>query len=101
MKQFLYQLTPMRSDMLEYGLTDRENEITESHFAYLSDLKDKGVVKLAGRTTHTDASSFGVVIFEAEDEEAARLIMANDPAVKDGVLAAQLFPFNIALMGEA
>ena len=97
MEQFLYQLTPLRPDMLSEGLTDRENEVIESHFAYLSDLKDKGVVKLAGRTINTDASGFGVTIFEAEDEEAARLIMANDPAVKENVLAAKLFPFRIAL----
>ncbi len=38
------------------------------------------MVKLAGRTTNTDASSFGVVILEVNDEEAAREVMANDPA---------------------
>jgi uncharacterized protein YciI len=100
MEQFLYKLTPIRADMLVEGLTDRENAIVDSHFAYLSDLKEKGVVKLAGRTTNTDASGFGVVIFEAEDQEAARLIMANDPAVKENVLAAKIFPFRIALMGD-
>ena len=100
MEQFLYKLLPTRADMLLDGLTDRENEVTENHFAYLSDLKEKGVLKLAGRTTNTDASSFGVVIFEAKNEEAARLVMANDPAVSEGVLAAQLFPFRIALMGN-
>jgi len=100
MEQFLYRLTPTRPDMLRAGLTDGENAVIATHFAYLSDLKDKGVVKLAGRTTNTDASSFGVMIFEAENEEAARLIMANDPAVKGNVLAAELFPFRIALMGN-
>jgi len=99
-EQFIYTLIPTRSDMLSEGLTDRENEVIETHFAYLSDLKDKGVVKLAGRTTNTDASSFGVMVFEAADEEAARQIMAQDPAVKEKVLAAKLFPFRIALMGS-
>jgi len=80
-EQFLYKLTPTRPDMLSKGLTDRESEIIGIHFDYLSGLFDKGVVKLAGRTTNTDASSFGVMIFEAEN-----------------VLAAQLFPFRIALM---
>lgn len=100
MEQFIYKLLPTRADMLLDGMTDRENEVTASHFAYLEDLKEKGVLKLAGRTTNTDASGFGVVIFEAKNEEAARLIMANDPAVKEGLLAAKLFPFRIALMGE-
>ena len=101
MEQFLYKLTPIRGDMLVEGLTDRENEVIETHFAYLSDLKDKGVVKLAGRTTNTDKSSFGLVIFVAKNEEVARQIMASDPAVGEGVLAAQLFPFRISLMGDA
>jgi uncharacterized protein YciI len=101
MEQFLYKLTPTRADMLSGGLTDRENEIIAEHFAYLSDLTGKGVVKLAGRTTNTDASSFGVMIFEAASEDEARSIMDNDPAVKHKVLAARLFPFRIALMGRA
>lgn len=100
MEQFIFTLTPIRSDMLSEGLTDKENEIVGAHFEYLSGLKDQGVVKLAGRTTHTDASSFGVVIFEAKDEDAAREIMANDPAVQGNVFAVKLFPFRIALMGN-
>ena len=98
MEQFIYTLTPTRPDMLSEGLTGRETEIIGIHFDYLSGLFEKGVVKLAGRTTNTDASSFGVMIFEAEDEAAARGIMASDPAVKENVLAAQLFPFRIALI---
>lgn len=100
MEQFLYTLIPIRPDMLSEGMTDKENAVIGTHFAYLSGLKDQGVVKLAGRTTNTDASSFGVVIFEAKSEDAAREIMANDPAVTGSVLAAKLFPFRIALMGN-
>lgn len=99
MEKFLYKLTPTREDMLSAGLTNPENAVIEAHFAYLSELKEKGVVLLAGRTTNTDVSSFGVVIFTAENEGAARLIMADDPAVKGHVLAADLFPFRVALMG--
>jgi uncharacterized protein YciI len=98
--QFIYTLIPTRPDMLRDGLSDRENVIIGTHFEYLSGLKDQGVVKLAGRTTNTDASSFGVVIFEAQNEDAAREIMANDPSVKGNLLAAKLYPFRIALMGN-
>lgn len=100
MEQYLYTLIPTRGDMLADGLNDRENTIIGAHFEYLSDLREKGVVKLAGRTTNTDKSSFGVVIFEVQNEDAARQVMANDPAVQGSVLAAKLFPFRIALMGN-
>ena len=99
MPQFIYTLKPVRPDMLSGGLTEAEDAVIGAHFAYLSDLTEKGVVKLAGRTLTTDENSLGVMIFEAEDEKAARAIMENDPAVKGNVLRAEFFPFNIALFG--
>ena len=68
------------------------------HFERLKDLTEKGVMILAGRTLNTDVSSFGICIFEAEDESAARKIMEADPAVVAGVMRAELFPYRIALM---
>lgn len=53
---------------------------------------------LVGRTQNSDESTFGIAIFKAENEEAARTIMENDPAVVGGVMQAQLFPYRIALM---
>ena len=99
MPQFIYTLKPVRPDMLSGGLTEAEDAVIGAHFSYLSDLTEKGVVKLAGRTLTTGPESFGVVIFEAENEEAARSIMANDPAVKGNVLVGLLQPFSIALFG--
>lgn len=53
------------------------------------------------RILNTDASAFGIVIFEAADETAARAIVGNDPAVKQGVMRAELYPYRIALMGKS
>jgi len=39
---------------------------------------------LMGRTQNNDESTFGIAIFEAEDESAARKIMEADPAVAGG-----------------
>ena len=100
MDQFVYRLTPVREEMLAEGLSKREKEIIAEHFEYLSALTEQGVVKLAGRTTNTDPSNFGIMVFEAANEEAAREIMFNDPAVRENILAARLFPFKIALMGK-
>jgi hypothetical protein len=46
---------------------------------------------------HTDASSFGIVVFWAESDDAARRIVDADPAVAGGVMRAELFPFRVAL----
>ena len=77
-----------------------QSTITE-HFEHLKSLTESGVVILAGRTLNTDESSFSIVIYRAEDDDAARSIMESDPAVAAGVFRAELFPYSVALMGEA
>ena len=98
MRQWLYVLKPTRLEMLTEGSTPEEDEIDSRHFAYLSDLTEKEVMILMGRTQNNDESTFGIAIFEAEDEAAARTIMKNDPAVKNGVMTATLYPYKVALM---
>jgi hypothetical protein len=39
------------------------------------------------------------VLFNAETIQAAREIMLNDPAVKNNVFRAELFPYKMALFG--
>ncbi len=101
MKQFLYLLRPSRSDMLTQGPTLHEEDIIHRHFSYLSDLTDKGVMILVGRTQNNDESTFGIAIFEAIDESAARKLMEKDPAVAEGVMLAELFPYQVALIRKS
>ena len=96
--QWLYYLKPARLGMVTEGSTPEEAETVSRHFAYLKDLTKKGVMILMGRTQNNDENTFGIAIFEAEDESAARRIMENDPAVIGGVMKATLHPYKIALM---
>jgi len=100
MSQFCYVLKPGRPDMLVTGLDEAEEAVVQEHFAYLAKLTEKGVVKLAGRTDTTGPESFGICIFDAEGAEAARALMEKDPAVREGVMTAELFPFRLALFGS-
>ncbi len=95
--EFLYRIRPSRADMLATGPTAAEAAIVDQHFQYLKELADRGVVSLAGRTLNTDSTSHGIVVFRAESETDARRIMEDDPAVKIGVMLAELFPFRTAL----
>ncbi|MCP4423628.1 MAG: hypothetical protein GY803_03960 [Chloroflexi bacterium] len=99
-QQFLYKIQPTRPEMLSEGATEAESAIVSQHFNYLKDLSERGVVLLAGRTLNADESSFGIVIFAAESEAAAQLIVDNDPAVSQGVMRAKLYPYRIALMAK-
>ena len=99
MGQFLYRIQPARHDMLANGSTDFESGMLSEHFNYLKQLTRDGVVILAGRTQNIDSSSFGIVLFNAETVEVAREIMLSDPAVKNKVFRAELFPYKMALFG--
>ena len=98
MSTWLYRVTPARLAMLTEGATSAEEEAVGRHFAHLQDLCAAGVAHLAGRTLNTDRDIFGIVLFEAADEEAARALMEADPAVAAGVFLARLFPYRVALL---
>ena len=85
--------------MLTSGSNEFESRVVSEHFNYLKQLTKDGVVILAGRTQNADYSSFGIVLFNAETIQAAREIMLNDPAVKNNVFRAELFPYKMALFG--
>ena len=96
MNQYLYKIQLNRIEILSDGPTDEEAKYLNGHAEYVSRLADEGVVLLAGRTQTPDINGFGIVIFVADSEEAAQQIVANDPAVKNQVMRAQLFPYRIA-----
>jgi uncharacterized protein len=95
---FLYRIQPVRPEMLSEGSTETESRIAGEHFSYLKDLTEKGVVAMAGRTTNTESNSFGIVVLRAESVDIAKQIMHEDPAVKNRVFRAELFPFRISLL---
>ena len=98
MQQYLYKIQPVRPEMLTEGPTEKESQIVSDHFSYLKGLMRKGVVILAGRTQNTGYSSFGICIFKARSEAQAREIVKKDPAVKNRVMRAELYPYRIALL---
>ena len=86
----------MRLEMVTRGPTGEEASILSDHFNYLKSLTEQGVVLVFGRTQNNDTSTFGITIFRAESEDAARSIMNNDPAVRKCVMRAELFPYKVA-----
>src|SRR6266540_2410740 len=51
----------------------------------------------ASWTSESGDKTFGIAIFEAKDEAAARQFMESDPAVVAGLMTAELHPFSVAL----
>jgi uncharacterized protein len=74
--------------------TETESNTIDRHFDRLQKAFEAGVVHLAGPTLDGE---FGLVVFDAEDEEAARRFTTEDPAVLAGVMSAELHPFCMSL----
>lgn len=96
--QFLYQLKLIPSLLQEENWTEKENAIVQHHFEVLQNLQKEGTLLLAGRTLNMDSKGFGLVILEVNSEEEAIELMVNDPAVKEGIMEATLFPYRVALI---
>lgn len=100
-EQYLYTLKLIPSLLDESNWTERENGIVEEHFERLKSLMAEGKLILAGRTLNVDPSGFGIVILEVESEKEARGLMKSDPAVREGIMTAELFPYRVALIRSA
>lgn len=96
-QQFLYvlKLAPRLHDEAKW--TDKDRAATARHFERLKKITAEGSVILAGRTTESMDKTFGLVVFEAENEAAAKAFMEADPAVMEGVMTATLHPYRVSL----
>jgi Uncharacterized protein conserved in bacteria len=61
----------------------------KEHGKYMLSLYIKGSMKLAGPLTD---NAGGAVLLEVSDEEEAKAIVANDPAVKSGIFLYEMHP---------
>lgn len=95
MEQFAYVITLSRPEAWSEPNEFEAGKVGE-HFRYLSEALAAGRLVLAARAMVP--GGFGIVIFEAPDEAAARAFMAADPAVAAGVMRAELYPFRVALL---
>ncbi len=99
-EQYVYVLHLAPQFQQEAAWTDAENAIVNRHFERLAQAAKSGQLILAGRTREPLTATFGLVIFEADDEAAARSFMQSDPAVEAGLMTATLHPYAIALQRQ-
>ena len=96
-KQFIYvlHLVPRLYD--DKAWTAEDKAAVDRHLANFKEATRSGQLILAGRTREPGDKTFGIAIFEATDEAAARKFMEADPAVVAGVMTAELHPFAVVL----
>jgi len=96
-KQFIYVLRLVPRLHADSAWTKEDNVALGRHFTRFQDAAKSGQLILAGRTSEPGDKTFGIAIFEAPDENAARKFMQEDPAVAGGLMTAELHPFAVAL----
>jgi uncharacterized protein YciI len=96
-RQFIYALRLVPRLYSDSNWTKQDNEVLERHFARFQEAAKSGQLILARRTKEPGDKTFGIAIFEASDEEAARKLMQADPAIAGGLMTAELHPFAVAL----
>ena len=87
METFIYFIHPPRDDFAA-TMTDDEKSVWAAHFDRLQRLLAARQLILAGPTL--GRVNTGVAVFEAPDEDAARQIMAADPAISSGYARGEL-----------
>ncbi|HVE48339.1 MAG TPA: YciI family protein [Casimicrobiaceae bacterium] len=97
LQQFVYVLKVSPAFHEQSKWTQKENDAVGRHFGRLAEATKAGRVIFAGRTSEALDKTFGLVVFEADDEAAARQFMESDPAVAAGVMSATLHPYVLAL----
>jgi uncharacterized protein YciI len=96
-KQFIYVLRLVPRLHSDSAWTQEDKMALDRHFARFQHAIETGELILAGRTREPGDKTFGIAIFEANDEAAARKFMESDPAVVAGLMTAELHPFAVAL----
>lgn len=70
------------------GIQEQRQQLLESHYAYLDQMKDRGVL-IAGsmREVPSDRPLGGLWIVEAEDEDGVKALFKDDPFWVNGLRA--------------
>jgi uncharacterized protein len=76
----------------------KEDKVAEQlHWVQFQEAAKSGQLILAGRTQEPGEKTFGITIFRASDDAAARAFVKADPLVSAGQMNAELHPFSLAL----
>jgi uncharacterized protein YciI len=95
MAEWIYFIHPSRDDFAA-TMTEPEKRVWAEHFERLKKLLAEGTLILAGPTL--GRINTGIAVVDAPDEQAARRIMEEDPAISSGFATGELRGFNVSLL---
>jgi uncharacterized protein len=92
---WLLFLRPHRPEM-PFEPTEEEERIVGEHFEYLKRLRGEGKLLVAGPSP-VEGDTIGIAIYELDDEDEVRALVAADPAVVSGIMIPELRPLRLSV----
>ncbi len=93
-QEYIYLFKPTRENFLQ-TITPEEMMVMGQHMEYTQRLFAEGTIIQAGACLD---ASYGIVIFKADSEEAARAIYEADPAVKAGIVHSEFHAYKLVML---
>lgn len=92
--QFIYELKIIEQFQHKSRWSEKEHQIYQEHFDYLDALTKSGNIEIAGIQSQGLQEHKGIILLNVKDYEEAKSIAINDPAVRDGMMTASIYPFT-------
>ena len=94
---FVYKLTPSRPTFAQ-DMTEAESQMIGTHVKYWSELANKGLAILFGPVLDPKGP-WGLAVVEVHDQEEAKFLGLNDPAIKANVgFQFEIYPMPTAIL---
>jgi uncharacterized protein len=90
---FLYRLLPPRPGFPQ-DMSPEEAEVMNRHLGYWQDLLDREVALAFGPVLDTDGT-WGLGLLDIDDEQAARAVGEQDPAMQSGTCTYEVVPMQL------
>jgi uncharacterized protein len=95
MIHYLVKLIPPRPTFAQ-DMSEREKKLMQEHAAYWKELLEKNIALVYGPVMDPKGY-WGAGIIEVENENEAKMYMANDPTVKANLNGIELLPMKVFL----
>ena len=90
---FLYRLLPPRPSFPQ-DMSPEETDVMNRHLGYWQDLLDRKVALAFGPVLDPEGT-WGLGLLDLDDEQAARAVGEDDPAVRSGTCTYEVVPMQL------
>ncbi|OJU24482.1 MAG: hypothetical protein BGN92_14435 [Sphingobacteriales bacterium 41-5] len=89
----MYQFVILKTGSAKIENKDSINSLFRGHLANIGRLADEGKLVIAGPFGKNEKQYRGLYIFKTKDKSETEILLQSDPAIKAGLLAAEIYPW--------